>query len=119
MKAQGKLENKIILAQVIGLFQTMDSINSEVVRFPFVIDSPRSKEPSHSSSKEILKLIFETTGISQIILATMDFEDFEADMLRRARVSKLTEERSLLKKETYDNYSEIINEMYNLLNNIK
>lgn len=119
MKAQGTLENKIILAQVIGLFQTMDSINSEVVRFPFVIDSPRSKEPSHSSSKEILKLIFETTGISQIILATMDFEDFEADMLRRARVSKLTEERSLLKKETYDNYSEKINEMYNLLNNIK
>jgi len=57
IKAQGTLENKIILAQVAGLFQTMEYFKSNAIRFPFVVDSPRAKEASHTSSKEILKLI--------------------------------------------------------------
>ncbi len=59
MKAQGTLENKIILAQFVGLFQTMEYFKSSAIRFPFVVDSPRAKEASNSSSKDILKLISE------------------------------------------------------------
>ena len=58
----------------------MDALNSNTIRFPFVVDSPRAKEASHTSSKEILKLIFEMNMLPQVILATMDYNDFEEEI---------------------------------------
>ena len=55
LNAQGSLLPKIILSQYNALFQTMAGMNSSVIRFPFVVDSPREKESSVSSSKEILR----------------------------------------------------------------
>lgn len=57
IKAQGTLENKIILAQFVGLFQTMEYFKTGATRFSFVVDSPRAKEASVASSKDILKMI--------------------------------------------------------------
>ncbi len=108
IRAQGTLENKIILAQIIALFQTMDYFKSSATRFPFVVDSPRGNEASDKSSKEILKLITELNMLPQIILATIDYEEFEEDLPIPALTINLTEQRNLLSDEVYSkNYTEI------------
>ena len=115
IKAQGTLENKIILAQMIGLFQTMQYFRTNTILFPFVVDSPRAKEASHTSSKDILKLIFEMDNLPQVILATMDYSDFENEMKRRAKVTVLSEKRKLLNGDTYREYQSAIEELQELL----
>lgn len=116
IKAQGTLENKIILAQMIGLFQTMQYLKTNTILFPLVVDSPRAKEASHTSSKDILKLIFEMDNLPQVILATMDYGDFESEMKRRAKVTVLSEKRKLLNGNTYSEYQNVIEELQELLN---
>lgn len=118
IKAQGTLENKIILAQFVGLFQTMEYFKSSAIRFPFVIDSPRAKEASNSSSKDILKLIFKVDMLPQVILATMDYSDFESDMSHQARITTLTEKRKLLNAEDYESHKDFIEQMFELLQNV-
>ena len=115
IKAQGTLENKIILAQMIGLFQTMQYFKTNTILFPLVVDSPRAKEASHTSSKDILKLIFEMDNLPQVILATMDYSDFESEMKRRAKVTVLSEKRKLLNGNTYNEYQSVIEELQELL----
>lgn len=115
IKAQGTLENKIILAQVIGLFQTMQCFKTNTIWFSLVIDSPRAKEASHTSSKDILKLIFEMNNLPQVILATMDYSDFESEMKQRAKVTVLSEKRKLLNSNTYIKYQSVIEELQELL----
>lgn len=115
IKAQGTLENKIILAQMIGLFQTMQYFRTNTILFPLVVDSPRAKEASHTSSKDILKLIFEMDNLPQVILATMDYIDFENEMKRRAKVTVLFEKRKLLNGDTYREYQSEIEELQELL----
>lgn len=108
IRAQGTLENKIILAQFVALFQTMDYFKSDATRFPFVVDSPRGNEASDTSSKEILKLITELDMLPQIILATIDYEKFEKELPIPAQTIVLTKQRKLLSDEIYSkNYAEI------------
>ena len=115
IKAQGTLENKIILAQMIGLFQTMQYFRTNTILFPLVVDSPRAKEASHTSSKDILKLIFEMDNLPQVILATMDYSDFENEMKRRAKVTVLSKKRKLLNGDIYIEYQSAIEELQELL----
>ena len=115
IKAQGTLENKIILAQMIGLFQTMQYFRTNTILFPFVVDSPRAKEASHTSSKDIIKLIFEMDYLPQVILATVDYSDFENEMKRRAKVTVLSEKRKLLNDDTYREYQSTIEQLQELL----
>ncbi|MFR9269469.1 MAG: hypothetical protein ACLVMI_03875 [Clostridia bacterium] len=118
IKAQGTLENKIILAQCIGLFQTMDFIDSNAIRFPFVVDSPRGKEASFMSSKDIINLIFELDSLPQVILATMDFKEYSGEIKKDVIVTELTEKRELLNTSTYDEYKDRIEEIMELMQNI-
>lgn len=118
IKAQGTLENKIILAQVIGLFQTMEYFKSSIIRLPFVVDSPRAKEASNSSSKEILKLIFEVNMLPQVILATMDYADFAADISAEINIIYLDEKRSLLNKNEYLKRERYIGDLLELLKDV-
>ncbi len=115
IKAQGTLENKIILAQFIALYQTMAYFQSSATRFPFVIDSPRGNEASAASSKEILKLITEVDMLPQIILATIDYNEFAQDLPSPAKMITLTEQRKLLSSEIYESHSEEIEELLELL----
>lgn len=96
----------------------MDALQSDTIRFPFVVDSPRAKEASHTSSKEILKLIFEMNMLPQIILATMDYNDFEEDMKCSAKVTVLTEKNKLLNNKTYDIHEKYIEDIFSLLRDI-
>ena len=117
IKAQGTLENKIILAQFVGLFQTMDYFKSSATRFPFVVDSPRAKEASLTSSKDILKMIAQLEMLPQIILATIDFEDFKDEIKTPTTVITLTEQRKLLRDSDYINNADYITAMAELLKN--
>jgi hypothetical protein len=84
-----------------------------------VIDSPRAKEPSNSSSKDILKLIFGVDMLPQVILATMDYSDFKSDMSHQARIAVLTEKLKLLNAEDYESHKDFIEQMFELLQNVK
>ena len=117
IKAQGTLENKIILAQFVGLFQTMEYLKTGATRFPFVVDSPRAKEASVSSSKDILKMIAQMKMLPQIILATIDYSEFESEMDVPAKVIVLTEKRKLLNSIDFAENQEYINSMAEMLRN--
>lgn len=118
IKAQGTLENKIILAQVIGLFQTMEYFKSSAIRLPFVVDSPRAKEASTSSSKEILKLIFEVDMLPQVILATMDYDSYESEINSSANIVVLNEKRRLLNEDDYQIHKDYIEGLTELLKDV-
>ncbi len=115
IKAQGTLENKIILAQFVALFQTMEYFKSGVTRFSFVVDSPRAKEASEASSKDILKMIAQLKMLPQIILATIDYSEYEPEMELPAKIIILTEKRKLLNEVDYIENQEYIHSMEALL----
>lgn len=119
IKAQGTLENKIILAQFVGLFQTMEYFKTGATRFSFVVDSPRAKEASVASSKDILKMIAQMKMLPQIILATIDYSEFESEMDAPAKVIVLTEKRKLLNDSDFVENEEYITSMAELLKNYK
>lgn len=101
IKAQGTLENKIILAQFVALFQTMEYFKTSATRFSFVVDSPRAKEASISSSKDILKMISQMEMLPQIILATIDYSEYDSEIETPANIIVLTEKRKLLNESDY------------------
>lgn len=111
--AQGSLEGKIVLSQYIGLFQTMDGIQSSIIRFPFVVDSPRGNEASDASSRDILNMIAGIRSLPQIILATVDYDKYKVG--DDAKVIRLTEMRKLLNETTYTERQEEIESLYGLL----
>ena len=115
IKAQGTLENKIILAQFVALFQTMEYFKTGATRFSFVVDSPRAKEASVASSKDILKMIAQMKMLPQIILATIDYSEFESEMEAPAKVIVLTEKRKLLNSNDYVENQAYISSMAELL----
>ena len=116
INAQGTLRNKIILAQEVALFQTMEDLELNVNKFPFVIDSPRGNEASELSSKEILKLIVNIDSIPQIIISTVDFESFQKNLnyTGNIEITSLTEQYKLLNKEMYEENIDEINTMREL-----
>lgn len=117
IKVQGTLENKIILAQYVGLFQTMEYFQSTATRFSFVVDFPRAKEASVTSSKDILKMITEMRMLPQIILATMDYSVFQNEIDTPATIITLTEKRRLLSEKDYQENESYIVSISNLLKN--
>lgn len=117
IKAQGSLENKIILSQFAAIFQTMEHFKSSATRFPFVVDSPRAKEASMASSKDILKMISNIKTLPQVILATIDYSKYEDEITSPAKTIFLTEKRKLLNEKDYTENQEYILSMEALLNN--
>ena len=98
---KGTLENKIILAQFVALFQAMEYFKTSATRFSFVVDSPRAKEASISSSKDILKMISQMEMLPQIILATIDYSEYDSEIETPANIIVLTEKRKLLSESDY------------------
>lgn len=117
IKAQGTLENKIILAQSVALFETMEDFKSSATRFPFVVDSPRAKEASVSSSQEIISMIAQLKMLPQVILATIDYEKFNENLPEPAKIISLTEPRALLNKVDFMANRQHIMEIADLLMN--
>lgn len=113
---QGTLASKIILADYIAVFKTLDNIDVSTPRFAFVVDSPRTKEPSRTSSKDILDLIIGLSTVPQIILATMDFDDFKDDFVNAEfNIIELNDKKSLLNTKEYSKNQEMIDRFKNIL----
>jgi hypothetical protein len=118
IKAQGTLENKIILAQFVGLFQTMEYFKTRTIRFPFVVDSPRGKEASQESSKNILSMIADISMLPQVILATIDFDEYKdtiGETAKNANIITLQKRNRLLEKDDYTAHEAEIAEILELL----
>ena len=110
---------KIILSQYNGLFQTMAGMDSPVIRFPFVVDSPRGMESSVNSSKEILSMIANIASLPQVIVATVDYDQFDIDDGGRANKIYFTEQFKVLNEETYSARCEEIDGLYRLMTSEK
>lgn len=122
VKAQGSLVSKIILAQTIGLFQTMEAKRCKVTKFPFVIDSPRGNEASDTSSRDILEMIGHVTFLPQVILATVDYDKYKTEGAKASMITRLSNKNSLLSGEEYESRKTKIIDMVELLkslNNVK
>ena len=115
INAQGSLMPKIILSQYNGLFQTMEEIKNPVIRFPFVVDSPRNMETSVNSSKEILNMIAKITYLPQVIVATVDYDTFGIDDGGDVNRIFFTNEFNLLDKESYSEMCEEVEGLYQLM----
>ena len=115
LNAQGSLLPKIILSQYNALFQTMAGMNSSVIRFPFVVDSPREKESSVSSSKEILNMIAKISSLPQIVLATVDYDTFGVDDGGNVNKIYLDTQFSVLNEAMYTERVEEIEGLYHLM----
>lgn len=119
IKAQGSLMPKIILSQYIGLYQTMDDMRSSIIRFPFVVDSPRNQESSDSSSIEILNEIVKISSLPQIILATVDYDKFNIDDGGKVNKIYFKEQFHVLNEGEYKEHSDTIEGLYDLLRDEK
>lgn len=100
-KGQGNLAVKSIVASYLSLFKVMEIYNNEVTKFTFIIDSPRSKEASKSSSIEILSKITNISNLEQVIIATVDFDSYSGDVKSDVNKIVLKAQRHLLNKPFY------------------
>ncbi|WP_297647383.1 hypothetical protein [uncultured Treponema sp.] len=118
IKAQGTLLNKIILAQEVALFQTIENLDLKITKFPFVIDSPRGNEASKLSSYEILKLIINIDSLKQIIISTVDFENYCKDLnyTGKIEITFLNDKRKLLNEKMYEENTSEIESLFSLFN---
>lgn len=115
LNAQGSLLPKIILSQYNALFQTMDSLNSSIIRFPFVIDSPREKESSISSSNEILNMISKISYLPQVILATVDYDTFNVTSDEKINKIYFNEQFHVLNDNMYLEHKDLIESLHQLM----
>ncbi|MSS59529.1 hypothetical protein FYJ51_11560 [Erysipelotrichaceae bacterium Oil+RF-744-GAM-WT-6] len=115
LQGQGSLTPKIILSQFIGLFQTMDDLKRSIIRFPFVVDSPRNMESSERSSEEILNEIVTIDYLPQIIVATVDYDKFHVCDGGKANKVYLSKQFHVLEKDQYKKHSYTIEGLYDLL----
>ena len=83
------------------LLPTMEYFKTSATIFSFVVDSPRAKEASISSSKDILKMISQMEMLPQIILATIDYSEYDSEIETPANIIVLTEKRKLLNESDY------------------
>lgn len=115
----GTLSTKIILADYLALYKTIEKLNVDITRFPLVVDSPRTKEPSKRSSRLILDAIINMTFTKQTILATTNFDNFLVDYKNKdLNIIQLdSPQKALLNAEDYNQNSEIIYWFYNLIKN--
>ena len=106
---------KIILSQYNGLFQTLAKLDSKTIRFPFVVDSPREKESSDNSSKDILNMIAKIDSLPQVILATVDYDEFGVEDGENLNKIYFDKQFGVLNQESYEQYAEEIEGLYHLL----
>lgn len=118
IKAQGTLESKIILAQITAMFQTINYFETNTITLPFVVDSPRAKEASQISSEDIIKLISEINMLPQVILATIDYDNYSDKITADENIITLSEKNKLLNEECFKEHKEYIQEILQLMKSI-
>ena len=83
----------------INLLKIKEIFNGDVIKFPMIIDSPKSGELDENNTQQVFKYIFEElNNETQLIIATLGFENNEYTDIN------------------FDNIITLENEKYNLLN---
>ena len=117
---QGAQVNKIILAQYTALFKTIAKYRREQIVFPFVIDSPKTNEPSKASSREIIRMIFSIDTLPQVILATIDFKGAHAEYCTDdVNIVELNRHYQLLDENTYSKYEMNIKQFMSIFEQVE
>ncbi|MCU5726671.1 hypothetical protein OCF66_17040 [Bacillus toyonensis] len=101
--ASGSGQIRVNLARVYSFLEVMEEYNTEGLKFPLVIDSPKGGEQSQSNSELIIELITQIKDIeNQIILATIDFDSFyKGDLSSFNKIVLENTEYNLLSNEEY------------------
>lgn len=100
-KGQGNLAVKSIIASYLALYKVMEIYAPNTIKFSFIVDSPRSKEASESSSAEILSKISTISNLNQVIIATVDYDKYNSGVSRKINRIFLENPKHLLTKEKY------------------
>ncbi|UWD34652.1 hypothetical protein NX779_02440 [Mycoplasma cottewii] len=97
---QGFQTVKMTLAYYFTLHELINT-SKEIIKFPFIVDSPRSKEASDSESERILSLISENKIHNQTIISTVDYDKYtnNKDNINRIFLDK---KGKLLSNEQYN-----------------
>lgn len=101
-KGQGNLAVKSIIASYLALYKVMEIYAQNTIKFSFIVDSPRSKEASESSSAEILSKISNISNLNQIIVATVDYDKYNSGVSKKVNKIFLKKSKHLLSKEKYE-----------------
>lgn len=98
-----------------NIYRSMDYYKSSATCFTFVVDSSRGKEASFTSSKEILRMIVQLNILPQIILATIDYSNFQTGIDVPTNIITLTECKKLLLEQDYIEHEKEISTWFELL----
>jgi len=103
---QGTVMTKSIICYYSAFFDTMDERNYPFVQFPFLIDSPKTKETSKANTKILFESI-STIKLDQIIISTVDYAD--ELVTKKPYIITLDKPFELLNSEDYqENQEEIL-----------
>lgn len=102
MGGQGNLTVKNILSSYLAIFKMMEESENQVIRFTFIVDSPRSKEASDKSSIDIMSEITNISNINQVIFATVNYDLYSKKMEKDVNKIELSRIKELLNKEDFN-----------------
>lgn len=114
---QGSAGSKAILADYLSFFTTRSDVENPGPDIPFVVDSPRTKEASDLSSKQIMESIKSIEGLlPQIIVATTEFKRLNEDLSwDDVNIIFLERKTHLLTEQVYADYQETIESVSSIL----
>ncbi|MGW6384584.1 Lamassu anti-phage system protein LmuB, partial [Peribacillus butanolivorans] len=105
LDGSGSGQVRVNLARFYSMISLINekNVNNKIVKFPFIIDSPKSGEQSIPNSKLIFDLLINKVKMTnQIILATIDFKDFYEDDMDNLNLIEInTPEFQLMSHEDY------------------
>lgn len=112
-KMGGSTSPIIAIIWLTTLLEIKTELNPDAIRFPIVMDSPRSAALDLASSKTLLKSIFSIKYSSeQIILSALEIED---DILSEYNIKNIIHldnvKNHLLNKDDYESSSEFVKEL--------
>lgn len=114
---QGSAGSKAVLADYLSFFRTRSKVDNPGPDIPFVVDSPRTKEASDLSSKQILKSIKAIDGlVPQIIVATTEFNRLNEDLKwKNINTVFLSRKKRLLIHDIYEKHQKTIEAFNSIL----
>ena len=116
---QGTLSTKIILAQYLALFKTMEKLETNAPHFPFVVDSPKAKEAVGESVNFIFEQLSYLNIPSQIIISTVEFDkSLLKTEMSNIHTTVLSEKFALLNSKQYAENENKINDYLAIMNHI-
>jgi len=109
ISVSGAYQERAILSKYYAFLQTKKELADSLIKFPFIIDSPKGSEQSKENSKIIMDFVLnDTTVDNQVIVATIDGEEY-LPKASNVNVIELTNSpHSLLTQKCYQENEQLI-----------